>query len=120
MQALQTQINSLSGKIDALHTIVERISLQLVESTVHRQACPDSLNSLDGQVQRTPMHYSYAIENGIGHKDILEDHPYLDNQRNEQGLSPELQIQRLTAQLTAAYNRIAALEEQLLASRVTH
>jgi len=27
-------------------------------------------------------------------------------------------VQRLTAQLTAAYNRIAALEEQLLARRI--
>jgi hypothetical protein len=35
----------------------------------------------------------------------------------EQDLAPQVQIQRLTAQLTAAYNRIAALEEQLLAKR---
>ena len=34
----------------------------------------------------------------------------------ERSLAPETQIRRLTAQLTAAYNRIAALEEQLLAS----
>jgi hypothetical protein len=38
-------------------------------------------------------------------------------QIREQDLSPQIQIQRLTAQLTAAYNRIAALEEQLLAKR---
>ncbi len=30
----------------------------------------------------------------------------------------EIQIRRLTAQLTAAYNRIAALEEQLLSYRI--
>ena len=36
---------------------------------------------------------------------------------NHRVLSPEAQIQRLTAQLTAAYNRIAALEEQLLSQR---
>jgi uncharacterized coiled-coil protein SlyX len=39
------------------------------------------------------------------------------HQIEEQDLSPQIQIQRLTAQLTAAYNRIAALEEQLLAKR---
>jgi hypothetical protein len=41
----------------------------------------------------------------------------VDNRQQirEQDLSPQIQIQRLTAQLTAAYNRIAALEEQLLA-----
>jgi hypothetical protein len=120
MQALQHQISSLSGKIDALQTIVERISLQLLESTHPKQAQPDELNTSERQSSAPPMHYSYALDNGIGHKDILEDHPYIDNQRTEQSLSPELQIQRLTAQLTAAYNRIAALEEQLLASRVTH
>jgi hypothetical protein len=42
----------------------------------------------------------------IGHQQI-----------EEQDLSPQVQIQRLTAQLTAAYSRIAALEEQLLANR---
>jgi hypothetical protein len=43
----------------------------------------------------------------------------MDNRQQirEQDLSPQIQIQRLTAQLTAAYNRIAALEEQLLAKR---
>jgi hypothetical protein len=41
----------------------------------------------------------------------------IGHQVKEQHLSPEFQIQRLTAQLTAAYNRIAALEEQLLAKR---
>jgi hypothetical protein len=35
-------------------------------------------------------------------------------------ITPEIQVQRLTAQLTAAYNRIAALEEQLLSRRVPH
>jgi len=36
----------------------------------------------------------------------------LQRQSGEKELTPEIQIQRLTAQLTAAYNRIAALEEQ--------
>jgi hypothetical protein len=39
--------------------------------------------------------------------------------REEPNITADLQVQRLTAQLTAAYNRIAALEEQLLAQR-TH
>ena len=41
----------------------------------------------------------------------------LDYNTDERSLSPDLQIRRLTAQVTAAYNRIAALEEQLLAQR---
>jgi hypothetical protein len=54
------------------------------------------------------------------HKDILLDSSYLDldRQNAETTFSPDVQIQRLTAQLTAAYNRIAALEEQLLSTRV--
>jgi hypothetical protein len=39
-------------------------------------------------------------------------------QAGDKLLTPEIQIQRLTAQLTAAYNRIAALEEQLLLKRI--
>jgi hypothetical protein len=54
------------------------------------------------------------------HKDILLDSSYLDldRQNADTTFSPDVQIQRLTAQLTAAYNRIAALEEQLLSTRV--
>ncbi|NEO26340.1 MAG: hypothetical protein F6K03_05435, partial [Kamptonema sp. SIO4C4] len=37
--------------------------------------------------------------------------------RDEQEFAPDLQVRRLTAQVTAAYHRIAALEEQLLAQR---
>ncbi|MEB3290492.1 MAG: hypothetical protein VKI82_11295 [Leptolyngbya sp.] len=54
------------------------------------------------------------------HKDVLVDGDYRpsDRQTVEGNLSQDIQIQRLTAQLTAAYHRIAALEEQLLATRV--
>jgi hypothetical protein len=34
-------------------------------------------------------------------------------------LTPEIQIQRLTAQLTRAYNRMAALEEQIISKRIS-
>jgi hypothetical protein len=54
------------------------------------------------------------------HKDVLIDSDYSTTERQtvEVNLSQDIQIQRLTAQLTAAYHRIAALEEQLLATRV--
>ncbi|NJK51371.1 hypothetical protein HC931_27705 [Candidatus Gracilibacteria bacterium] len=55
------------------------------------------------------------------HKDILVDGSEgLSRYQNEseQTLSSDIQIRRLTAQLTAAYNRIAALEEQLLDCRI--
>ncbi|MEA5419530.1 hypothetical protein VB712_09865 [Spirulina sp. CCNP1310] len=58
----------------------------------------------------------------LSHKDVLPDtqrrrEHIPDYNMAEQSLSPELQVRRLTAQVTAAYNRIAALEEQLLAQR---
>jgi hypothetical protein len=51
---------------------------------------------------------------------VLADSIYPDQnpQGGEKNITPEIQIQRLTAQLTAAYNRIAALEEQLLLKRI--
>ncbi len=60
-----------------------------------------------------------------GHKDILSDtnpdsehHSFSDCFYHEDNnVSCEDKLQRLTAQLTAAYNRIAHLEEQLLAHR---
>jgi len=52
-------------------------------------------------------------------KDVLIDGIYLDmNRQGGDNITPEIQIQRLTAQLTAAYNRIAALEEQLIRERI--
>ena len=60
-----------------------------------------------------------------GHKDILSDtsldsehHSFSDCFYHEDNnVSCEDKLQRLTAQLTAAYNRIAHLEEQLLTYR---
>jgi hypothetical protein len=42
----------------------------------------------------------------------------VENEARGKSMSQELQMQRLMAQLTAAYNRIAALEEQLMAQRI--
>ncbi len=56
----------------------------------------------------------------VSQQDVLIDSSGMEighHQIERQDLSPQIQIQRLTAQLTAAYNRIAALEEQLLAKR---
>jgi len=57
----------------------------------------------------------------MGHKDVLMDESdwkqVFELESEPQVISSELQVRRLTAQVTAAYNRIAALEEQLLAHR---
>lgn len=56
------------------------------------------------------------------HKDILMDDETIyselsDYNHMENSISCEEQVYRLTAQLTAAYHRIASLEDQLLALR---
>ena len=64
--------------------------------------------------------HTRAFEEEMEHKDVLSDFTFMesDSHSGERSLAPEVQIQRLTAQLTAAYNRIAALEEQLLSKRI--
>jgi hypothetical protein len=58
-------------------------------------------------------------ERSLIHQDILGNQDYLEDmvECDPPNITDDIQIRRLTAQLTAAYNRIAALEEQLLAKR---
>lgn len=122
MNPLQEQVVVLTDKVDALHQMIDQINAQVAE--ILASAKPHSFDDSDALVagrfigkgkspysSRSPM---------FDHKDILLDTTYMDLDRHssEPELSPEVQIQRLTAQLTAAYNRIAALEEQLLACRI--
>ena len=124
MDALQVQISELHQKIDQLHKLVERISSQVnsltEEQKHHAENQAYSLSVISPLKSNSSAHYSEE-ENPLTHKDVLVDDR--NNQNNaisakEQDLSPDIQIRRLTAQLTAAYNRIAALEEQLLARRI--
>jgi hypothetical protein len=62
---------------------------------------------------------SYIHDSDVGHKDVLQDEGGMASTGlSDRTLGPDMQIRRLTAQLTAAYGRIAALEEQLLLRRV--
>lgn len=117
MDFLQEQVTHLNGRIDALYTVVERLSSQTTEVlTELRTNSP--ITPPKPSVSRYYGHYMSTPE--MEHKDVLVDsnYPESDSQQGERVLAPEVQIQRLTAQLTAAYNRIAALEEQLLSRRV--
>lgn len=117
MHTLQQQDNAaVSAKIDALHLIVEQLS-DKVSSLIAAQGLAPREQSISGFASDGRLTQS---EECIGHQDLIPDgiHPTnLRDQMGEHSLAPEIQIQRLTAQLTAAYNRIAALEEQLLAQR---
>ncbi|ARV57638.1 hypothetical protein BZZ01_02420 [Nostocales cyanobacterium HT-58-2] len=124
MEPLQKQVLTLGHKLDALHQVIEQLDTKVSQAIsegclVKAQETNDNLleNSESGRYQfRGKINFHPELE----HKDVIADGIYPDTnlQGGERNLTPEIQIQRLTAQLTAAYNRIAALEEQLLHKRI--
>ena len=123
MDTLQGQIGDLRTKVDSLYEVVEQINEQVkaINSQKHSSRSSESYslpnfasNSSSSTERRNDREYQ------LTHKDILVD----DNSSTStassgsENFSPDTQIRRLTAQLTAAYNRIAALEEQLLTYRI--
>ncbi|MEH2308761.1 hypothetical protein [Nostoc sp.] len=121
MELLQQQILTLSEKLDALCQVIEQLDAKVTqtfsECSIANTQAKDNYqeNGAPGgyQLRRT------SLNPEMEHKDVLTDGIYLDMHRQSgDNITPEIQIQRLTAQLTAAYNRIAALEEQLLRERI--
>jgi len=122
MEPLQKQVIALSNKVDALHQVVDQLSDKMSDALSECRLTPLQENNslgMNGTERSSAQSYS-TFKPAMEHKDVLVDGNGLDTHRQtgEKELSPEIQIQRLTAQLTAAYNRIAALEEQLLAQRI--
>ncbi|OLP17788.1 hypothetical protein BST81_12000 [Leptolyngbya sp. 'hensonii'] len=123
MDSLQKQIGTLTTRVEALYQLIEQMNGKLSQTMAECK----SQNSGSGHSQSGSGLFNYAYQRPVGldaamesHKDVIVDHGYMtpEEPTGEQELAPEIQIRRLTAQLTAAYNRIAALEEQLLAHRV--
>lgn len=123
MDSLQDQVFALNIKVDALHQKLEQVSYQTADVLSFAKRLSESSNRDQAESGRQ-TYQSYlsrgTIDSDMEHKDILADvnYPDSDSQGIDHALTPEIQIQRLTAQLTAAYNRIAALEEQLMAKRI--
>jgi len=125
MDPIQEQVIMLTDKVDALHQMIDQVNGQV--SNILALANPHTLDDGDVLIQDSSTSYGmHPVHSPLDHlvsehKDILIDnnYPELDRHHNDTKLSKDVQSQRLTAQLTAAYNRIAALEEQLLATR-TH
>jgi hypothetical protein len=124
MDTLQLQIKELEDKISRLYQLVERIgervdTLSESKPPVVNAYSLSSFNQRRGNSKSEDQDTAYSLSH---HKDILVDETSSSSGNsasgNERELSPEIQIRRLTAQLTAAYNRIAALEEQLLTYRI--
>lgn len=122
MDAVQTQITTLSHKVDALYQVIDRLSDNVTESLSEIRKQAGTNDHSTSATNYSPYNYRSPSLMGsvMEHKDVLADNnnDLSKHQSSEKTLSPDIQVQRLTAQLTAAYNRIAALEEQLLSRRI--
>ena len=122
MNTLQQQINLMSAKVDALYQLIEQLSDRLSDVAVECKFGAEQLQQAESASNSHPESYQTYV--GLGssmeHKDVLTDWAGVNSMTHngERQLAPEVQVQRLTAQLTAAYNRIASLEEQLLSRRI--
>jgi len=120
MDVVQKQVLELSDKVDTLHGLMEQLTQQVSGIASAQSAALNSDVTPDaGLVNVPPSAVHRSASSAMTHKDVLSDEHHLegDKANSATNLSPEVQIQRLTAQLTAAYNRMAALEEQILACR---
>ena len=122
MDDLKKQMMELTDKVNSLYQVVELLSKQIQESWLQNQGKKgvESFPKVESVKSYSQSHRSNP-DLVMEHKDILVDRDGWGNsseQNYDTIMSPEIQIRRLTAQLTAAYNRIAALEEQLLSKRI--
>jgi outer membrane murein-binding lipoprotein Lpp len=121
MDTLHEQVSILSTQVEALTQRIEQLSSKVSEvATECKFTSEQSTRSDTKSIVGSRSYGGYgSLSASLEHKDILVDSDTPDSTtQSERQLAPEIQIQRLTAQLTAAYNRIAALEEQLLSKRV--
>lgn len=121
MDTLQGQIGELRNKIDGLYGLIEQMSGQIAALDNRQSSGEQESYSLPNFASGVNfIDRGQKAEYQLTHKDILVDDNSSTNSANSnnENLSPDTQIRRLTAQLTAAYNRIAALEEQLLTYRI--
>ncbi|MDY6806022.1 MAG: hypothetical protein SXA11_19770 [Cyanobacteriota bacterium] len=122
METLQQQITVLSNKIDSIYLLIEQLDRKVSRYTGDRSGSEASVkeNSLEELKEINYSNFnSSIIDPSLEHKDVLIDDSYqAKSDRSVEEFTADIQIQRLTAQLTAAYHRIAALEDQLLSKRV--
>lgn len=124
MDTLHTQISLLNQKMDMMFQSIEEMGQQLSDCVgdlrVAAPSVPATMSLVGNHGQSSPYAHHHILDDYTEHRDVLIDSNGMETfvQGSDRVLPPDLQIQRLTAQLTAAYNRIAALEEQLLARRM--
>lgn len=119
MDVVQKQVFELSDKVDGLHQMMEQLTDKVTKIAELQSLSNGSLAHGSRSANLSPVALHRTVDPTMMHKDILSDEPHLEGDKSSTSpaVSPQIQIQRLTAQLTAAYNRMAALEEQILACR---
>jgi hypothetical protein len=110
VDSLEQQLYKVSGQVEALHQEVQRMGGNMTELLASCRQAGET-----GSVGSNSLYQSFN-QDLSAHKDVIDEGGSNFPERG-QSISAELQVQRLTAQLTAAYGRIAALEEQLMAHR---
>ena len=126
MDGIERQMVDLNHKVDRLYQIVAQLSSQIGTLTSEKPQQASQETDLWARGTQIVPHAAdcqglVGVASVMEHKDILQDSSSWetsDRYYSEPVLSSDIQILRLTAQLTAAYNRIAALEEQLIACRI--
>ena len=118
----QRQMLDLERKLDSLYVMVEEIGRQVTLLVAEKQkpSQQETNQLLDLSDSLLPVNSGGKFPSILDYKNsIVEGSEGKPSESSiQQSLAPEMQIQRLTAQLTAAYNQIAALEEQLLETRI--
>ncbi len=121
MEALQKQIIILSNKIDAIYLLLEQLNRKVSNCTAEKETRESDSFLQELKKAEDSNFHDIIIDPSLEHKDVLIDdnyRPKSDRCIENSELTADIQIQRLTAQLTAAYHRIAALEDQLLSKRI--
>jgi hypothetical protein len=124
MDTLEQQVTLLNHKVDTLYEIIREMNLKISQA-LNPQDLSEPIErvipKLEEPVNKIAFSPATQSHNRFEHKDVLLDDSYTESNvvihREEPNITADIQIQRLTAQLTAAYNRIAALEERLLSQR---
>jgi hypothetical protein len=114
-QSMQDQVNGLQESIDRLQMAIEGIPERIVTMLLAAQEVQEPVPAY-----HTHDSFAEQVDDQGQHFLLQEESSHSTGRHYHQEIAPEAQVQRLTAQLTAAYNRIAALEEQLLAQRMHH
>jgi hypothetical protein len=118
-QPVEKKIEILTSRVDDVYHILDRLHQHLVPENARQEVAPKAAPKAHPQ-QNFPKIDIQESADWLIHQDVLVDNETSSYRQQETTLSPQSQIQRLTAQLTVAYSRIAALEEQLLARQRVH